>query len=234
MPATRRNISGSSPRRQTIRRRTPNPDRVAAKSYVEVIKELRKELKGIQKMYRDADKKVPKDSTKMTQAENDLRVVDFPELPEDNISRKIKPTERWGIIATARLWRRPLKDKRRMEEHLDKINAVFDFYEFKRTLEYLIRTPYYHYHSGLPNSSGNQAVVDVPRLNYGQTRPDFSSPYGFPLDIGRGTPPNYMEQMSYSGPPPTYTRGGKRHKFRKYKRSNKYKRTRKYKRSNKI
>jgi len=224
MPPTRKNKGGSSPRRQTIRRRTPNPDRVAAKSYVEEIKELRKELKGIQKMYRDADKKVPKDSTKMTQAENDLRVVDFPELPEDNISRKIKPTERWGIIATARLWRRPLQNKRRMEEHLDKINAVFDFYEFKRTLEYLITTPYYHYHDGLPDLSQPQAVVDVPRLKYGETRPDFSSPYGFPPNIETGTPPKYSS-------PPNYEVGGSRRKRKNKNKLNKLRKTkRRYRR----
>jgi hypothetical protein len=84
-------------------------------------------------------------------------------------------------------------------------------------------------------------LIDIPQVNYGEARPNFSSPYGFPQDIGTGTPPRYMTHEPihsgpppiYSGPPPTYTTGGKRHKSRKYKRSNKYKRTSKYKRSNK-
>jgi hypothetical protein len=237
MSSTRRSTRRSINQSRRVRR--PNSDKVAAKVYVDEIKELRKTLKEIQTMYRDADKKVPKDFTKMNEAENALRVVDFPELPDDNISRKIKPTERWGIIATAKLWRRPLKDKRKMEEHVDKINAIFDFGDFKRTLNFLISPMQYDYH-GIEVSQESGPPAIVPRLNYGQTRPDFSSPYGFPPDIGRGIPPNYMEQMSHSGTPPTYTRGGKRHKSRKYKRtsnykrSNKYKRTRKYKRSNKI
>ena len=48
MPSTRRNRSRE--RNQTRRVRTPNPYRVAAKVYVNDIKNLRKELKVIQKI----------------------------------------------------------------------------------------------------------------------------------------------------------------------------------------
>ena len=73
MPPTRKNRGGSTPRRQT--RRTINPDKIAAKEYVKTIKDLRVELKAIQKMYRDAEAivKNPQNEKANIKAINDMR-----------------------------------------------------------------------------------------------------------------------------------------------------------------
>jgi hypothetical protein len=224
---------------QSTRSIRANPDRIAAKRYVDEIKELRKVLKAIQKKYRDANTTIPKNLIKIEEAQNELRLVDFPELPEDdNISKQIKPSERWGIIATAFLWRRPLDLRRRLEEYGDRMNAVFNFQDFKNTLNHLINPMNYNRHEfNVPNSDSefneNRApLVVVPRLRYGQSPEHFSSPYDFPPSIASGTVPDYSDS-----PPPIYRLGGSKKKYnrrtKKYKRTNKQtnKRSKKYKKT---
>jgi len=217
MPITRRSRVGIN---QTRRSRILNPQRVAAKTYVDEIKELRKVLKAIQKKYRDANKTVPKNLEKMNEAQNELRLVDFPELPEDTISKKIKPSERWGILATAFLWHRPLNSRRRPgDEFAERINAVFNFSEFKSSLNFLIHPTMYNQHElNEPDSNdsndGPRPLAIIPRVRYGQAPPQFSLPYGFSPVTGTGTLPDYSS-------PPKYTRGGskKKHKHKRGKKS---------------
>ena len=230
MPNTRRNRNRGEIN-QITRSIRVNPDRVAAKIYVDEIKELRKVLKAIQKKYRDANTTIPKNLIKIEEAKNELRLIDFPKLPDndndnDNISKQIKPSERWGIIATAFLWRRPLNSRRRLEEYGDRMNAVFNFQEFKNTLNFLINPMNYNRHEfNVPNSDSefneNRApLVVVPRLRYGQSPEHFSSPYDLSPNVASGTVPAYSES-----PPPIYRLGGSKKKYNR--------RTKKYKRTNK-
>jgi hypothetical protein len=231
MPITRRNINRGEIN-QTRRSIRVNPDRVEAKIYVDEIKELRKVLKAIQKKYRDANTTIPKNLIKIEEAQNELRLVDFPELPEDDISKQIKPSERWGIIATAFLWRRPLNSRRRLEEYGDRMNAVFNFQEFKNTLNFLINPMNYNRHEFyVPNSNSEfnenrSPLVVVPRLRYGQSAEHFSSPYDFPPNAASGTVPDYSDS-----PPPIYRLGGSKKKYNR--RTKKYKRTTKRYKKNK-
>jgi len=233
MPPTRKNRGGSTPRRQTRRRRTrtPNPYKVAAKAYVEEIKDLRVELKGIQKMYRDADiilnnQPNEKDKEKaMNDKENaKLDMLEkhkngFPLPKKDGVTirlnnrdifriiKKIPIKERWNIIATGYLMIRPLEQRRRrMENALAKFEGSMEPIEFRNQLEF--------FRKKIPASNSNEIIYGSDLSGpYGHAAPpayenpgpsyklEKSSKYGFPTST---PPPEY--------PPPDYTLGGSRRK----------------------
>ncbi len=243
MPHTRKNKGGSSPRRQTRRRRTktPNPYKVAAKAYVEEIKKLRVELKGIQKMYRDADSILnnqPNEKDKL-KAMNDkenakLDMLEkykngFPLPKKDGvvirvnnpdifrIIKKITIKERWNIIATGYLLIRPLEKRRRRMEALYKFEGAMEPIEFREKLKF--------FNLQLTNNPDRIVVGSELRGPYGHAPPpayenpgpsykseESSIKFGFP----RTSPPSYP-------PPPKYEEGGSgsRHKHKVYKRQTK-------------
>ena len=219
-------------RNGSTRVRTPKPDKVAAKEYVNKIKELQIILQEIQKRYRDEVNKTRSDNDIKKKLRQDKMNLEFPELPRDNISKHIKPDDRWKIVDAVILWWRLLDEEPNIDdEYYARVGAFQKYSLFKNIMADYLNS----------RQMDTGFLIDIPQVNYGEARPNFSSPYGFPQDIGTGTPPRYMTNTPiysgpppiYSGPPPTYTRGGKRHKSRKYKRSNKCTRSNKCKRTSK-
>ena len=246
MHHTRKNKGGSLPRRQTrrTRTRTPNPYKVAAKAYVEEIKDLRVELKAIQKMYRDADiilnnQPNEKDKEKaMNDKENaKLDMIEkhkngFPLPKKDGVEiglnnrdifriiKKIPIKERWNIIATGYLMIRPLEQRRRrMENALAKFEGSMEPIEFRNQLEFFRKIISY---------SNPNEIIDGSDLSgpYGHAAPpayknpgpsyksEKSSKYGFPTST---PPPEY--------PPPNYEEGGSRRKRKNKTKLNKLRKT---------
>lgn len=244
MHHTRKNKGGSLPRRQTRRRRTrtPNPYKVAAKAYVEEIKDLRVELKGIQKMYRDADSILNNqpnekdEETAMNDKENakfdmlEKHKNGFPLPKKDGVEiglnnrdifriiKKIPIKERWNIISTGYLMIRPLEERRRRMEALYKFEGAMEPIEFRNKLKFFERI--------ISESNPDEGIVvgsdlpgpygHAPPPAYKNPGPSYkskeSSKFGFPTTT---PPPLY--------PPPNYEVGGSgsRHKHKVYKRQTK-------------
>jgi len=248
MPPTRKNRGGSSPRRQTRRRRTrtPNPYKVAAKAYIAEIKDLRVELKGIQKMYRDADiilnnQPNEKDKEKaMNDKENaKLDMLEkhkngFPLPKKDGVEiglnnrdifriiTKIPIKERWNIIATGYLMIRPLEQRRRrMENALAKFEGSMEPIEFKNQLNFFRKI------TSASNSNPNETIDGS----------DLSGPYGHAAPPAYENPgPLYKSKESSKYgfptstpppeyPPPNYEVGGSRRKRKNKNKLNKLRKT---------
>lgn len=250
MTVTFKKKGGSSPRRQT--RRIPNPYRKAAKDYVAEIKKLRVELKGIQKMYRDADSILNNQSNEKDtlikamdnkgQAEKNMLekykkgfplpkkdgVVIRPNNPDIfRIIKKITIKERWNIIATGYLMIRPLEERRRRMEALYKFEGAMEPIEFRNKLKFFERI--------ISELNPDNRIVDGS---------DLSGPYGHappPAYENPGPLPSYKsKESSIFGfpittpppqyPPPNYDVGGsdsldkpKVYKRQTKKRNHKYK-----------
>ena len=192
-----------------------------AKEYVEKIKALRATLKDIQKNFKVANSKVPKDVDGMRTAKSErMAIAVFPPLPADAVSKHIKLTERWGIVAAARLWWRNLSNTRKPGEIVDKINSATSYAEFKSTIHWLST---HRVAEPLMTEDGLEVVY----------RQDSGPGPGPGPGPEQGILPGYSPPPRYSprrGSPPRYpsssqlnTRGGSKKKYKH--RTKKYKKT---------
>ena len=224
MSTMRRTRSAVNTAAQTRRSNTTNPDKIAAKAYIIEVKELRKRLKELQKIYRDAKaiaknppnvKAYEKAINDMRNAELDKAVIVFP-LPKRegesemnlNIIREIGVTERWKIIATVMLWRRELSSKRKpLSDAVDKFNAALDPIGFREQMKFFTR----------PRDTDSPRIIDGNLLpgRYGKAAPNRAPSYkskessksmvfGFPKNSP--SPPSYklLTDSQQTPPPPGY------------------------------
>jgi hypothetical protein len=213
--------------RRTISNRDLNKNK--AKEYVNEIKALRATLKEIQKKFRVANSKVPKDIVGMRRAKSErMAIAVFPPLPPDEVGKYFKASQRWGIVATARLWWRNLSTKRRPHEIVDKINAATSYTEFKSIIHWLsthrVAEPLitedglevvYRQESG-PLSRAAHPPRYSSSSSDSSSDSDSSLVYGFPAEYVQGILPGYSPPPGYSprSSPPVYTRGGSKKKYK--------------------
>ena len=203
-----------------------------AKSYVETISKIYKELIDLRKKYAKTENADEKERLNIIYNEKV-----FPPLPIDAISKHITRLQRWNIVKTAIFWKTSIEKKPDMIFE-NKINSVFSYEQFKIDLDWLINPLSYRRHTvnddseeyDSNNSNRSEPPAQIPRRPYGTTRIEYPLPQNLPNSIGTGEPPAYSSLNISNGGTKYYKT--KKYNNKKYKGKNK-KYIKKYKGKNK-